>query len=272
MTSQKQIRANRRNAKKSTGPKTEGGKARSKQNALKHGLRSSEIVTPDEDPADYEELRQELEKSLAPVGFVETVLVERVATHLWRLRRCVRIEACLLLGGPKVVEHNLAKAQKTSMKARSRQEELDLEESMEGLSESELYLRMIKHRATFYEESLEASDNPDQAPKKPNKKEYKDYAPEKVPFYGISDEELAEAYRKACKQEKQENPLTYDVGLAFSDAVSGADTLSKLARYEPTLDRALYRALQELQRLQAARKSDNVSAPAALDVNVNLGE
>jgi hypothetical protein len=58
----------------------------------------------------------------------------------------------------------------------------------------------------------------------------------------------------------------------FSGDVSDNDALGKLCRYEASLDRMLYRALHELQRLQAARKGDNVSAPAALDVNVNLGK
>ncbi len=96
MTSQKQITANRRNAQKSTGPKTESGKTRSKRNALNHGLRAIDVVTPDEDPEAYDEFRQKLTKSLAPVGCAETELVERSAGCFWRLRRCARIEASVL--------------------------------------------------------------------------------------------------------------------------------------------------------------------------------
>ena len=44
MTSDKQAQANRRNALKSTGPKTPEGKDAVRLNALKHGLRSEEIL------------------------------------------------------------------------------------------------------------------------------------------------------------------------------------------------------------------------------------
>ena len=49
MATKKQIAANRKNAKKSTGPKTAKGKARSSRNALKHGLLSRQVVLADED-------------------------------------------------------------------------------------------------------------------------------------------------------------------------------------------------------------------------------
>ena len=57
MATDKQIQANRRNARKSTGPKTEEGKARSRNNALRHGLTAELAVLPHEDPHQYEELR-----------------------------------------------------------------------------------------------------------------------------------------------------------------------------------------------------------------------
>ena len=50
---------------------------------------------------------------------------------------------------------------------------------------------------------------------------------------------------------------------------TGADSVSKLSRYERSLERGVYRALHELQRLQAARQGEHVLPPAVLDVEVS---
>ncbi|MCE5186277.1 MAG: hypothetical protein LLF76_09155 [Planctomycetaceae bacterium] len=93
MATEKQIKANRRNAKKSTGPKTDEGKQAVSQNALKHGLHSSQVLIADEDPADFNRFSTDLRTELNPKGPVETMLVERVIVLSWRLRRCVRFQS-----------------------------------------------------------------------------------------------------------------------------------------------------------------------------------
>ena len=60
------------------------------------------------------------------------------------------------------------------------------------------------------------------------------------------------------------------LGSAFMREASGADAFSKLSRYETTIERALYRALHELQRLQAARAGLSVPPPVAVDIEVDL--
>ena len=66
MTSDKQVRANRKNALQSTGPKTPEGKARVSKNALKHGLLSQDVLAPGEDRATLEELGENLRPSCSP--------------------------------------------------------------------------------------------------------------------------------------------------------------------------------------------------------------
>jgi len=95
-TSQKRIDANRRNAQKSTGPRTAGGKSRSRFNGLKHGLTASVPVIPGEDPAVYEARLEAMTESLPPRNQVELDLLGRVAATTWSLERAARAEAALL--------------------------------------------------------------------------------------------------------------------------------------------------------------------------------
>src|SRR6266567_9478057 len=53
MTSLRQLEANRRNALRSTGPRTENGKQQSRRNALKHGLTAETVIEPLENPEEY---------------------------------------------------------------------------------------------------------------------------------------------------------------------------------------------------------------------------
>jgi hypothetical protein len=95
-TSKKQLTANRRNAKKSTGPKTPEGKTISSRNAIKHGLDTHDIIinTPAirEDKAEYELLLSSLINELQPEGLFQQYLVRKIANCLWRSRRAVIAE------------------------------------------------------------------------------------------------------------------------------------------------------------------------------------
>ncbi len=88
--------ASRRNGAKSCGPKTPGGKARSAQNALKHGLRAQKhMVLPSENAAEFAELEAALMEELAPEGALQSALAQRVVAAVWRLSRAERLEADL---------------------------------------------------------------------------------------------------------------------------------------------------------------------------------
>jgi hypothetical protein len=96
MATQKQIEANRRNAQRSTGPKTEEGKSKSKFNALKHGMTAEVAVLPHEDKHSYEDLRQAAIESYRPANGAEFMLVELVALNYWRLLRACRVETAAM--------------------------------------------------------------------------------------------------------------------------------------------------------------------------------
>ena len=93
MASDRQIAANRQNAHHSRGPQTAEGRARSRRNALKHGLTARSLILEGERVAQYEELRTELITTYAPHGLVEEQLVDVMAGLLWRLRRVPALEA-----------------------------------------------------------------------------------------------------------------------------------------------------------------------------------
>jgi hypothetical protein len=96
MASQKQIEANRRNARRSTGPVTELGKAAAKWNSLKHGMTASTAVLPYEDPVSYSELRESFVATYTPANAVEASLVETIANSYWRLLRVRRVESATI--------------------------------------------------------------------------------------------------------------------------------------------------------------------------------
>jgi hypothetical protein len=169
MTTAKQRVANRRNAEKSTGPKTPEGKAVVALNAMKHGLLSRHVLLLDEDEAALVELGKRLRMHLQPVGEFEVLLVDRIVTAAWRLRRVLAIETSLF-----------------------------------------------------------------------------------------------EAYRS------EGVPPSKPVSLGDVIRRDHGDRLTRVLRYETALERSLYKALHELQRLQAARAGAPVPPPAAADVDVNV--
>jgi hypothetical protein len=87
MVSEAQINANRANAQKSTGPRTEEGKTVAAQNAVKHGLLAQAAVLPGEDQEQYSRFHGEMMTELYPEGLVEEELAERIVDLSWRLRR-----------------------------------------------------------------------------------------------------------------------------------------------------------------------------------------
>ena len=215
MTSEKQAQANRRNALKSTGPKTPEGKAAVRLNANKHGLRSQEVLLPGEDEEALKELDENLRAELQPLGELENLLVDGIIAAHWRLRRLRRVEA--------------------------------------GIFAWELYGELAERaqqEAHTYEWSvLDALGSPEQ----------------------ITDEQKhQEALAKAQEMKAKQDAETATLGRTFIRDADQANAFSKLSRYETAIWRSLYKALHELQRLQAARRTQgDVLPPIVLDVDVS---
>ena len=175
-TTPRRIEANRRNARHSTGPRTEAGKALASRNATRHGLLSKEVVLPTEDANAFAEFAERLTAALTPEGELECVLADRVVAATWRLRRLHQVEV-----------------------------QIFAEESEDA------FMRVA---------NLTGSDR--------------------------------------------------SLGLAFIRGGNGADAFSKLARYEANIEQGLFKALHELQRLQASRQGTPVPLPVPVDVDVSV--
>jgi hypothetical protein len=72
------------------GRRTPEGKEKASQNALKHGLLAKEAVVVGEDFDQFDLYRDQIRAELAPVGLVESLLVERIVGLSWRLQRAER--------------------------------------------------------------------------------------------------------------------------------------------------------------------------------------
>ncbi len=178
MTSLKQINANRRNALKSTGPTSEVGKERSRQNAMRHGLTAETVVEPLENRDDYKAFEMSITAEFDAQTAVERELVLRLASVLWRLRRATAIETGLLqIGVPDeerpthrsadTVAHSVFSMMEAALRNRSkgsrnnrreansessvdddRQSECDLAVNCAELGKAEMALRFL-HLAKF---------------------------------------------------------------------------------------------------------------------------
>lgn len=164
-------RANRENALKSTGPRDT---SRTRHNALKHGLLSRNILLSGEEAGLLRELGERLTEELAPQGVLEALLVDRIVSSAWRLRRALAAE--------------------------------------------------------------------------------RDYI-------------QAESDDSSIVFQKFSGTQATNMSLARSFAGKGA--LLSLMRYEAAFERQIYKALHELQRLQAARRGEGPPPPLAVDVEVS---
>lgn len=210
MTTPAQRKANQRNAQKSTGPKTAEGKAIAARNATRHGLLAQSLVLDTEDAHLFADRRDAMRAHLAPVGEMEEVLVERIVTCAWRLRRLEHIEASVLRY--QVLDHEAHCAQAVA----------------DGLTAS-----------PFGEPQRTVTDTSG----------------------------YTAARRRAEEAEAARDQET--LAVAYTNAFIKSDALVKLSRYEVAIERSLFRSLHELQRLQAVRMGNVVSAPAVVDVEVS---
>src|SRR5262245_48381999 len=87
--------SNRRNAQRSTGPRTRTGKKTVSMTALHHGLAACTVVLPHESASSYKRLKASLMASYAPANKAEKMLVDQIAAGYWRTIRARRFETAM---------------------------------------------------------------------------------------------------------------------------------------------------------------------------------
>jgi len=217
MTTQKQIAANRRNSRKSTGPSTRAGKAASKLNAMKHGLLAEHVVVRGEDPAEFASFYESLVDEFLPQGPLEEQLVERVAVCGWRLRRVYRIEAGIFTYESLTIELDRARNE-------TKKYELDVMEEIRSVG---------------------------------------------LEVHVTDEEQHGQTIAQAEKMARLRQEESLALSVAFKQDADNAGAFSKLSRYEAAIERSLYRAIHELQRIQAARGNGQQPPSIAVDVTVD---
>jgi hypothetical protein len=248
MVSAKQHKANMANAAKSTGPRSEVGKARVRLNAVKHGFTSAEVVVGNEDPSEFEELTKSVIADLNPVTSIEIELAHELVGLLWRLRRVRVLEAAFLRA--RVEENEKSKLSEKAARVRVEDALLNrlaalLQEHSTLLSFNEAEMSAgLKKLSGPQLELLEAlvdkvSDPHIREPKR----------------YQLSMES-PEVHDKICAQERAHNWSLEDDSVRAIALISDSDShgaLGKLSRYEAGLLNAITRTLSLLHSLRESR-------------------
>lgn len=286
-TSARQIAANRSNAAKSTGPRTGEGRAVSKMNALKHGILSRQVLVRglilQESEAELEALHQRFRDEFQPEGPLEELLVDQIVTAHWRLRRALSAES-----------GEIALNMDSGHRRRSRRPDLPLlwmkwmavgdpVHAMEGSATGNtLLLEWLREvRDSVAREGTLTGAAVEQLKArfggKPNSlaMAVEDFRL-KMGESPLGDthrmETLAFLNRRICvfrcqlERCEEEEAAAEEAKQAAAILPSG-EVLDKILRYETKLERQMYRAMAQLERVQRMRRGETIPAPLPVEVS-----
>jgi hypothetical protein len=292
----KQLDANRRNAQKSTGPKNPDGRAVSKMNALKHGLLAQTVVVRGhqikESSNKFKKLCQEFYADLNPVGPLEEMLVDKIVSLTWRLRRVHTAEsgeiALSVDGGWWKRENHNPLRMMLNMPPIPIEDPLvtQLERSVKGCHYLHYCLRKVREGVERDGELTEAAlkdfkwglrDQPDAMVRKldgfrawlaanPEKLEPEVLrARHKEDVSKYLDQQIRDMGFQMDRHEERED--AEERAHQSAAVLPSPEVLDKILRYEAALERQLFRAINQLERLQRRRLGENISAPLTMEVS-----
>ncbi len=265
MITEKQIEGNRQNALVSTGPRSIEGKAITAKNAIKHGIFARELVVSDgdgkENREEYDKLFQQLVEDLNPEGQMEVLLVEKIAVNYWRLKRLVRYETGeirQLLDNfrEKALERYYSDSgfdflgMGSKRKYRPAMEYYDYDDEVTEEEIEEQTSKIDKMEEKDYDWSKD--------------KEFKGFLKERsssAEIKGFSQNKLTREKRKYLKAHRQileemKEVWTWKKRFEVIERIKvipNEDTLSKINKYENSLERSIFRNLAVLKQLQQVR-------------------
>jgi len=251
VVSEKQRRANRQNAQKSTGPKTADGKARASRNALKHGLLAKDVVITgtdfNENRAEFDAFLADLCTELKPQGLIEETLVERIATCYWRLRRVQRFEVAAIRGALDTADPDAPDLARIQRKLKGAEHTLATESRLAALLDKPLDQRSPNEHREL-EQSLRdfrsayALRPPDlEGPSLEN------HVRHALPNIIRTLQAGIDTLRAQSRTAENDQALRR-ARRPFIASLPDRDALLRVVRYENMLDRQIHRALAELRR------------------------
>lgn len=261
------IEANRRNAQKSTGPKTQAGKDKSKLNAIKHGLVAQATVIPvgeaKESDDEFTQLLDRVMTEFEPQGFIEEMLTERIAICYWRLRRAAYAEVGEIR---QTLETSEGQAYEDDLSrfycARAKCEQFDSRiENVEELLSTVVGIEFVIDHVEAAQKKFDKKGLlDDETLEKLSKylgfncdEDMYDLSPDQIKIIARKlDEEKERLLAKKARLEENRqlrheiNPIRSAIPL----------DVSRIIRYETTIERAFYKALNKLEELQQRRKAE----------------
>jgi len=287
---EKQVSANRQNSQKSTGPKSPEGRASSKMNALKHGIRSRHVLVHGrnlcEDEEEFTAFQDRFHDELDPVGPMEEMLVDTIVATQWRLYRVLKAESGEIAlsvdegsGRPaaddSLVNEFILWSQVPDPVGMMMKSAKGIAVLMVNLSKTrEVFEKDGKLTKKAVEEALTAGKpngyslhlaalqtrlekNPGKlSPREllaTHRQEVRDYLDKET-------ERLKEKYRDADEREE----IDEESRLA-AKTLPPMETLERIMRYEAKLERQLYRAMAHLERVQCMRRGVPIPTPLKIE-------
>ena len=247
MTTPKQTQANRKNGKKSQGPKTDAGKKTSSQNAVKHGLTADTTVLPGEDQVEYDQLRAALFEEDQPVGITERFCVDEKAHCIWNLLRGAKMRYAIV---ESTGERLKIDAVRTLMAG-------DLGEAMQDLERFEAAVTARRGVEKMVEDDRDKEDTDKLAAIRHQ------YLLDFLPDLELLELELQTRLAARQKAHAETSIVATDgptVGEIFIEDTAQGEMLGKLLRYETTWRNRLSKAIRQLDDLQDKRRRVSVQS------------